>query len=87
MVSIDQQTKINQRRLGKAKPVKLKKPPKWHPPSSQEREYMRVLFSLTNELKTKIKEIREGSAGIIISLILVFNSLVKEKSTLIYSRS
>ena len=57
MVSIDQLTKIKQRRLGKDKAVKLKKPPKWHPPSSQEREYMRVLFSLTNELKKQIKEI------------------------------
>ena len=57
MVSIDQLAKINQRRLGKIKPVKLKKPPKWHPASSQEREYMRVLFSLTNELKEQIKKI------------------------------
>ena len=38
MVSIDQKTKINWRRLGKIKPIKLKKPPKWHHPSSQERE-------------------------------------------------
>ena len=35
----------------------MKKPPKWHPPSSQEREYTKVLFSLTNELKNLIKEI------------------------------
>ena len=55
MVSIDQLEKIRQRRLGK--PTKLKKPPKWHPPSSQEREYMRALFSLTNELKRHIQEI------------------------------
>lgn len=57
MVSIDQITKIRQRRVGKPNIVKLKKPPIWHFPSSQEREYMRVLFSLTNELKELIKKI------------------------------
>ena len=51
MVSIDQIAKIRQRRVEKPNIVKLKKPPIWHFPSSQEREYMRVLFSLTNELK------------------------------------
>ncbi len=43
--------------MGKLQTAKMKKPPKWHPPSSLEREYMRVLFSLTNELKNLIKEI------------------------------
>lgn len=57
MVSIDQIAKIRQRRVGKPNIVKLKKPPIWHFPSSQEREYMRVLFSLTNELKELIKKI------------------------------
>ena len=57
MVSIDQLAKIKQRRMGKLQTAKMKKPPKWHPPSSLEREYMRVLFSLTNELKNLIKEI------------------------------
>jgi SPP1 gp7 family putative phage head morphogenesis protein len=57
MVSVDQLAKIKQRRAGKFKPMKLKNPPKWHPPSSQEREYTRVLFSLTNELKKQIKEL------------------------------
>ena len=57
MVSIDQIAKIKQRRIGKLQPAKTKKPPKWHPPSSQERDYTRVLFSLTNELKNLVKEI------------------------------
>ncbi len=57
MVSIDQRTKINWRRLGKIRPIKLKKPPKWHHPSSQEREYTKALFSLTTELKNLIKKI------------------------------
>jgi len=57
MVSIDQIAKIRQRRVGKPNIVRLKKPPVWHFPSSQEREYMRVLFSLTNELKEQIKTI------------------------------
>ena len=37
--------------------IKRKKPPQWHHPSSQEREYARALFSLTNELKRQIQEI------------------------------
>ena len=57
MVSIDQLAKIKQRRLGKVNSTKMKKPPKWHPPSSQEREYRRVLFSLTADLKKHIQEI------------------------------
>jgi len=57
MISVDQIAKIKQRRLSKRQAAKMKKPPKWHPPSSQEREYTRVLFSLTNELKKQIKEI------------------------------
>lgn len=57
MVSIDQIAKIRQRRVGKPNIIRLKKPPVWHFPSSQEREYMRVLFSLTNELKEQIKTI------------------------------
>ncbi len=57
MVSVDQIVKIKQRRLSKKQAAKMKKPPKWHPPSSQEREYTRVLFSLTHELKKQIKEI------------------------------
>lgn len=57
MVSVDQIAKIRQRRVGKPNIVRLKKPPVWHFPSSQEREYMRVLFSLTNELREQIKTI------------------------------
>lgn len=57
MVSIDPIAKIRQRRVGKPNIIRLKKPPIWHFPSSQEREYMRVLFSLTNKLKEQIKTI------------------------------
>lgn len=57
MISIDQLAKIKQRRLGKVNLAKVKKPPKWHPPSSQEREYRRILFSLTTDLKKHIQEI------------------------------
>lgn len=58
MISADQLAKIQQRRVGKANiKKKLTKPPKWHFPSTQERDYMRSLFSLTNELKEAIQTI------------------------------
>jgi SPP1 gp7 family putative phage head morphogenesis protein len=58
IITADQLAKIHQRRVGKADlKKKLKKPPKWHFPSSQEREYTRLLFSLINELKLQIQTI------------------------------
>ena len=54
MISVNQLATIRKRKLS---PIKRKKPPQWHHPSSQEREYTRALWSLTNELKRQIQEI------------------------------
>src|SRR5277367_4803203 len=37
--------------------VKAKKPPKWLFPKNQEKQYDKILYSLTNELKRLIKQI------------------------------